>query len=478
MKYTAQYGILKSRLGRLGAVSAASIFCLISLLPALVADGKVVYGKVTYAYGAFTPWNAPQPSTRIYIAPRTDGKPGSGIPSDPFDASSSAKFDALIQRCSHNAAIYYAPGVYYTMGWQPGHPQTANPNCYQIGAGIDQTIVRIDPAALLEAGGNGTISIFSCDYNQRADGFEVWNMTLDGNANNNTQFKSGTGNISLISCQGNDILVQGDKLMGWGTKSGECFVVFIMPSAISFSGLTFSHCHVQNCLFTLPATGNLDGCSICCVAGDNKVTVVDYQILNNQFINVTSDFQYSHALCGFFQQGNLVNGCATGWYAEPGAGSSVGCNNLAPIVIDSNTFINVLFVAQMDFHTNGLLGPVTFSNNIVRLPNGYNIYSVGVNLCGQRPTNIPAMPSITVSGNEFMGLNQLSTQNSYYRCVDLSGFGNSEVVGHLNLTGNRVDNSLPSGREFVVDYYEIPSVTASGNIYANGVTVPVTYTNQ
>jgi hypothetical protein len=459
------------RFGRLGA--AASIFCLMSLLPAVVAQGQD-----TYTYGSFAPWNAPQPTTTAYIAPRTDGQPGSGIPSDPFDASSSAKFDALIQRFSSNTAIYYAPGVYLTKGWQPGHPQTAHPNCYHIGSGIDKTIVRLDPSAVLEAGGNNEISIFSCDYNQRADGFEVWNMTLDGNANNNTQFKSGKGLITLIVCQGNNILIQGNKFMGWGTKSGECFTVFIQPSASAFSGTTFSHCHVQNCLFTLPATGNLDGTSICCVCADNSITAVDYQILNNQFINVTSDFTYSHAMCGLFQQGNLVNGCQTGFYLEPGSGSAAGMNNLAPIVIDSNTFINVPYVANLKYHPNGLVGPLAFSNNTVILPNRLGLYSVGVTLTGNTPTSIPAMTSVTLSGNQFIGENQLLTQQSYYRCFDLHGFGHNQVLGKLTLTGNRIDSNMASGIEFEVNGQEAPSLTASGNTYLNGGTVPVTYTTQ
>jgi hypothetical protein len=464
-------GPSKFRLGRLGA--AASIFCLMSFLPALVAQGQV-----TYSYGAFTPWNAPQPAARVNIAPRTDGQPGSGIPSDPFDASTSAKFDALIQRFSKNTAIYYAPGVYLTKGWQPGHPQTATTNCYHIGAGIDQTIVRIDPTAVLATGGNGEISIFSCDYNQRSDGFEVWNMTLDGNANNNTQFKSGVGKMCLINCQGNNILLQGIKFMGWGTKSGECFVIYIQPSASSFSGTTFSHCHVQNCLFTLPATGNLDGTSICCVGADNSVNAVDYQILNNQFINVTSDFSYSHAMCGLFQQGNLVNGCETGVYTEPGSGSAAGTNSLAPIVIDSNTFINVPFVANMNFHPNGLLGPVTFSNNVMVLPNSYNLYTVGFDLSGSAPTTSPAITSITMTGNQFIGANQLLTQQSYYRCLDIQGLGSKKVVGQLTLTGNRIDSNMGSGREFVVNNSEAPTVTASANTYLNNVVVPITNTTQ
>ena len=440
-----------------------------SLLPALVAGGQV-----TYPYGTFSPWNAPEPITRAYIAPRTDGQAGSGTPSDPFNASSAAKFDALVQRFNKNAAIYYAPGVYYTEGWQAGQPQTANTNCYHVGAGIDKTIVRLAPDAFRRPGGNGFVTLFACDYNQRADGFEVWNMTLDGNANNNTAFKQGNNNITLIYATGNNILIQGDKIMGFGTTGGENFTVCLTPSEAAWKGYTFSHNHVQGCIFTQPATGNHDGASLCCVGSDAGITITDFQTLGNQFINVSSDFTYSHAMAGLFCQGNLVTGCQTGWYAEPGAGT----NNLSPVTIQDNTFIGVPFVALATFHSNGQMGAIVFLNNLVILPNSDMDYAVGVCISGDPVTTHPAISSITVSGNEFLGVNQLAIQAAYYRCVDFTGFGNSQVVGKLTLTGNRVDGTVPSGREFVVDYYEVPSVTASGNIYFNGVTVPVTYTNQ
>jgi hypothetical protein len=399
----------------------------------------------------------------IYIAPRTDGKPGNGTPSDPFNVSSAAKFDALIQRFSRDAAIYYAPGVYYTEGWQPGHPQTANTNCYHVGAGIDKTIIRLATDAVREPGGNGCVTIFACDYNQRADGFEIWNMTLDGNANNNTAFQGGNNNITLIAVTGNNILVQGDKLMGFGTTGGENFTVWIQPSAVAWKGFKFSHAHVSGCTFTQPAAGNKDGASLCCVSADAGVTVQDFEILGCQFINVASDFTYTHAMCGLFCQGNLVTGCQTGWYAEPGSGS--GTNNLSPVVIQNNTFIGVPFVCVLKFHPNGQFGALTFANNKVILPNDASIYSVGVGIQGSFGLT-PAVASIIVSGNEFKG--EQPSDASYYRAVDLSSFNTSNLVGDLVLKHNKFDSYEPSDREFVINPNAVPNVHESGNVCSNG----------
>ena len=430
-----------------------------------------------YTYGTFTPsFGNPAPTTTVYIAPRTDGLSGSGTSSDPFNANTSSKFDTLIQTYNNSSGtatvIYFATGTYTTMGWQPSNPQTANSNVYLIGSGIDQTIVKLDPSATLEVGGNGGIVIFACDYNERSDGFEVWNMTVDGNANNNTQFQGGTGIIGLIGCQGNDVMINNDKFVGWGTKGGECSTIFIQPSALAFSGDTFSHCHLQNCTFTSPATGNGDGCSIACVAADNTVTVVDWEILNNTFTNVSSDFSYSHALCGEYMSGNTVNGCEDGFYAEPGSGSGAGTNNVDPIIITGNTFENVQFGVAMNFHTNGLLGPVTVTNNNFQLVNSSSVFSAGINLQGATPTTNPAMTSITCIGNTFIGLGQGLTDPSYYRCVYLDG-ATAEIVGTVYIDNNLVNVNTNSSQEFEVTTTDVGALKFCSNTYHNGSSISV-----
>ncbi|MBV9391630.1 MAG: hypothetical protein JOY96_07045, partial [Verrucomicrobia bacterium] len=52
----------------------------------------------------------------IYLAIRTDGKPGSGQSYDPYDAGTAGKYDQLLQTYSHDTAFHYYPGTYQTTG--------------------------------------------------------------------------------------------------------------------------------------------------------------------------------------------------------------------------------------------------------------------------------------------------------------------------------------------------------------------------
>src|ERR1700674_172086 len=59
-----------------------------------------------------------QALTNIYLAVRHDGISGSGTASNPFDASTAAKYDLLLATHSQNTIFNYAPGTYQTTGWR------------------------------------------------------------------------------------------------------------------------------------------------------------------------------------------------------------------------------------------------------------------------------------------------------------------------------------------------------------------------
>ena len=52
----------------------------------------------------------------VYLAARTDGKDGTGTATDPLNASTQAKFDALFAHFGPNTAIHLGPGTYHTKG--------------------------------------------------------------------------------------------------------------------------------------------------------------------------------------------------------------------------------------------------------------------------------------------------------------------------------------------------------------------------
>src|SRR5271165_1277141 len=59
------------------------------------------------ALGSFLPIAAV--ARDIYLAVRQDGYKGSGAVRDPFDVSSAAKYDAILQRFRENTNFFYSP---------------------------------------------------------------------------------------------------------------------------------------------------------------------------------------------------------------------------------------------------------------------------------------------------------------------------------------------------------------------------------
>lgn len=400
----------------------------------------------------------------VYLAPRTDGQSGSGISADPYDASSPGKFDALLQRFPTNTVFHYASGVYSTAGYHflSGNAGT---NCVHLGAGIDKTIIRL----VADSGGDNEALIFGVDYDRTCSGFQVTDMTLDCNAANYPTFTQGGPQPAAINVQGNNILIKSVKVIGFGSgqRGTECFPVSSHPGQ-PFAGQSFSNIHVENCIFTNPATGNQDGVSVVSLgSGSREVHVTDDAIINCQFVNLKSDFSYVQAMCADLCQGNDVEGYITGFYAEP---DTVETESKT---ITNNTFKGVLKAVAINFHPTGGYGDLTFSNNTVILPNAENIYSAGVVVWNENEGR-PTIKSITVANNIFQG--DPNTDPAYYRAVDLSANPPSILVGTLAISGNQFQTAVPSGREFVVSADQVQQLQFGTNTYSNGGTVPITYT--
>jgi hypothetical protein len=400
----------------------------------------------------------------VYVAPRTDGQSGSGSSADPYDASSPSKFDALLQRFPTNTTFHYASGVYTTAGYH-FRAGNAGANCVHVGAGIDQTIIRL----VANSGGTNDGLIFGVDYDHTCSGFQVTDMTLDCNAANYPTFRQGGPQPAALDVQGNNILINSVKVIGFGTGQAgtECFPVYSRPGQV-FAGQSFSHIHVENCIFTDPATGNHDGVSVVGIgSGSPNVHVTDAAVINCQFVNLNSDFSYVHAMSAGLCQGNDVEGFITGFYAEPDTIET------EPITIANNTFKDVFQAVAINFHPTGGYGDLTFSNNTVILPNAAKIYSVGVSVWNQN-SGRPTIKSITVTNNTFQG--DPNTNPAYYRGIDLSSPTPSIIVGTLTIAGNQFETVVPSGREFEVSADQVQQIQLGTNTYSNGGIVPITYT--
>ena len=115
----------------------------------------------------------------VWVAVRADGAAGSGGVTDPFDASTVEKFDALFPRFrkdyGENLTIHFGPGVFYG-------DRLIDPLSHWKfrGAGRDVTIIRTKP----DANAIGTIGIRNDESTGGVSGVEVSDITFDFNVHN------------------------------------------------------------------------------------------------------------------------------------------------------------------------------------------------------------------------------------------------------------------------------------------------------
>ncbi len=362
---------------------------------------------------------AKAPPVDIYLAVRTDGAVGSGTADDPFDASTPERYDGLLGAYFRNTVFHYAPGTYRTGGYRFRQLQSAGPNCKHYGAGIDQTILQLVGASDPTADG----VIFGSDVDGVADGFEVQNMTLDCNAAGNPKFVNGLGAVGAVDTQGSNILIQNVKVINFGTShvGSECFVIFIDPAA-SFKWRSFDNIQVQNCVFTSPARGNKDGLTCVAITGDSGVNLTNAAVVNSSFIDLASDFTYSHAFYAEQCTGNFVQNCETGTYVEPTTSIT------RPWLVQNNTFINVAEGAVINFHSNGRVQELRFLDNTVVLRNTLGVFSGAVYVL--EPTQplgrtLPEVVSLVIQGNSIQPLTTMPTDNPSYVGFDIESIGSA-----------------------------------------------------
>ena len=56
----------------------------------------------------------------VWIAVRTDGVAGTGTHNDPYDGSTQAKFDAVMNGMANNTCVHLGPGTFQTHGYADG----------------------------------------------------------------------------------------------------------------------------------------------------------------------------------------------------------------------------------------------------------------------------------------------------------------------------------------------------------------------
>lgn len=359
----------------------------------------------------------------IYIAIRPDGAVGNGSQIDPYDGSTTARFDGIMGSLPSNSVVILGPGTFPTKGtYNNGSGGWICPNGLSIsGAGKKVTTIQLQF--------NGTLptyprtSIIGGKDNQFApiNNVNISDLTLDANYFGNTPSVTFTGNTTSVPYPQNTItnipsvtgLVIGQVVIGYGisdattiTGIGANSITLSNPITKSAFGSIFHATAYANTIpswnaVTLGGSNNIvQNCSVIGCSGftnsqyegfaviltaSSSQNAYNLKIINCDFSNFVGSYvqgpviinNYNQAT-GYIVYNTLINNCyidGTNWVAI-GSTNGIISNNITNncgfafrwdtgvienILVDSNDFLNTIFYGVQLLASPQINNSVTFT---------------------------------------------------------------------------------------------------------------------
>ena len=212
-----------------------------------------------------------------------------------------------------------------------------------------------------------------------------------------TQWVSATqGMIGAIDAVGSNFKFTGLKIIGFGTKATrECFVLGVQAPPPWYPSANFGNVLVENCIFTQPATHNTDGITTVDVVGFPPHGLTNAVIRGCTIAGLSPYFPVSQGFTAVHVENCLVSDCRTAVYFEPNPG---WINNVGPVLLRSNLFLNVGSGVSMLFYPSAQFGSVTLLGNEIVLAGGVGAGFAACDTCGGGPsgsiTNVTALRNI------------------------------------------------------------------------------------
>jgi hypothetical protein len=191
------------------------------------------------------------PPRALYLAPRRDGRAGTGREDDPLDASTAARFDRIISNAVAGQALLLLPGTYETFG--AGQDSALGPElrsgCSLIGlGGKEVTHLRLNPASPYPARGKTALVRAG---RPRVDGanWVVRGITFDCNG---AAVPDRDHAISAVAFWGDfPRLIECEAVNARGNiaRQSECFVFYCSPGITNkarIGGARYERCIVRN----------------------------------------------------------------------------------------------------------------------------------------------------------------------------------------------------------------------------------------
>lgn len=239
----------------------------------------------------------------VWIAVRTDGLPGSGIETDPYDGSTRTKFDDVMNALRTDGLdqnIRLFPGTYFTKGSQGWSALAIGDSLY--GAGIQKTIL---------IGTNYTDAVehtvmLNCYYEGGLPGRVIRDLTLDCN-----QPEKLAGKITGISIwRASDVLIENVEVLRLGgtTPDYESFGINLMQ---------VTNAVVNNCIVQSNTSGYIGAIGV----GGHNITVSKCSVNFNT--DVTDRRLAAYGMSGAPSSdlrfiGNFCTNALYGWWCDTG----------------------------------------------------------------------------------------------------------------------------------------------------------------
>jgi hypothetical protein len=383
---------------------------------------------------------ASSPTQHIWIAVRTDGLPGSGTQTDPFDGSTPQKFDAVM----FNYYWTYNLGVHLS-GSGPfrtyvNHQWAARPGWVISGDGMYATTLQMTGNI---AGMHNPLTCISSDPNIATDNVTIRDLTIDCNWDElSTTADTGTGGEKNAKTE---------AIMLWGSNN-------LIDHVRSINSYGSWANRGEQFAIALGAPYNSDGTN----------NVIQFCRAEQPHGNYGNPFSLTGWAPYVIANSKVLSCTGVGVNSGTHAGFTSGGVNFGGVkncVIDSNTFIDCYGVAYSD---TGSCDGLQITNNVVT--RGWNAVGLGS----------PTLPkqNITISGNSFsiqnrnLGANggitiaevpvtNLTISNNSI-LTDTSGLG---WLSFWGVTAQSVNNATITDN--IVDAVFYNGVTGTGLTFSN-----------
>jgi hypothetical protein len=189
--------------------------------------------------------------TNIWVAHRTDSSAGSGTATDPFNANTAQRFDALMNALDEFTHVHLGPGIFQTHGFSDEDPTSGwqpKKGMKITGSGIDVTTIQLT--------GTGTTdrryyAIGHALPAGQVDFFEISDLTIDCN------LAGATYNVArgAVRVRGNHSRIRRIKAVNWGSRSASkrCFVLSLVTAQANAVFSEIVNCAMEDCIVTRPA---------------------------------------------------------------------------------------------------------------------------------------------------------------------------------------------------------------------------------